>query len=958
MSKIRTSFFTVIYTILCFNIFNAQNPSYFILGQETLKNKDIYSIHETDDGRIFVATDQGLYRFVNNKMIILADAPKQKGKAVFNLKSDTTGAIYGYNLSGQVFTVIKNQLKVIYELPKRYLGSNLDIFIVDKEKIIIVSKAVVELSKNDLDSLWDSKILKVQDELLHAVKVNDQVEVYGSLEDSILIIDKFHIRKKFNDSNLRFQSRYRIPFYLDSSLYSTSILNRIGASSRTELFKYYQFNNSEIWRLDSKRGISLFYIKNGRPEIKEEFFEDLFVSTVFQNKNGTLFVGTFGKGLLVIPNTETKSYNVGPRSNFKSIAVSAEGKAYISDISTGISSLSQNNRTQLLRGNDLYKIPEQLFILPSFDNIIHEGHKELFYNDGRFYGAVKSVQLLKNNSILAATSIGIQCYSGKQEYPSYKWEYVGSQKNTVVLSDVKERCKSVFLDEKNNILYIASQSGLMLKRGDKELEELLIDDKPIIVNDFEWKDDILWCATQSNGILVYNKGRLIDRINLPNVSRSSYINKIIIRNDILYILHSNGFISYDIESGRWNYYGKRAGIPNNEIKDFEIGPNSIWFIGNTLLIKKPINSITNLKVAPKVSVDSIRLSGERIFPNNKNIFDYNKNLFEVYTSSYDPYFEDELRLKFKLVGLDNDWQEHKVNGLSPLKYNYLPPGDYKFILKSSLRGQENLLLNFDFQIAEVYYKRWWFYFMIISVIIGAMLFYFENDRKKQNRKTKILLKEQQLLQEASESELKALRSQMNPHFIFNSLNSIQNLVLKNNTERSYDYLVSFSKLVRSALIFSEAGRIKLNEEIEFLENYLKLEKLRFKDNFNYVINVPKTNELYIPSLFIQPFVENSIVHGLFHKTGSKELLIDLSISQNKLLCVIEDNGIGRKKSLEIKKRQLKKHDSFAVNALNRRIEILESQGYDNIGFSITDINRNDEIVGTKVSLTLPILDGK
>ncbi|QKX06944.1 histidine kinase [Aquimarina sp. TRL1] len=204
-------------------------------------------------------------------------------------------------------------------------------------------------------------------------------------------------------------------------------------------------------------------------------------------------------------------------------------------------------------------------------------------------------------------------------------------------------------------------------------------------------------------------------------------------------------------------------------------------------------------------------------------------------------------------------------------------------------------------------------------------------------------------------QLKSLRSQMNPHFIFNSLNSIQDLVLQQDTEASYDYIVLFAQLVRNTLHYSNESFISIEKEIEFLEVYLELEKLRFGELLSYDITfTQESQEVEIPSLLIQPFVENALIHGLFHKKGNKKLHVHFELT-TQLKCFITDNGVGRTKAKKIQKRQgAKTYTSFALEAIKKRLHLLQDQYGDTIGYTIIDLyDDKQQAIGTKVEVILP-----
>ena len=194
---------------------------------------------------------------------------------------------------------------------------------------------------------------------------------------------------------------------------------------------------------------------------------------------------------------------------------------------------------------------------------------------------------------------------------------------------------------------------------------------------------------------------------------------------------------------------------------------------------------------------------------------------------------------------------------------------------------------------------------------------------------------------------------MNPHFIFNSLNSIQDLVLKGDVDNSYTFITKFSNLVRRTLSYSEKDFIDFEQEIKLLELYLSLEKLRFKDELTFTIETNGIQDIQIPPMLIQPFLENALIHGLLHREGKKELSVYFKL-EGALICEITDNGVGRKRSAEIKERQKSQHESFSTQAIKKRFEILESHFQNELGVEYVDlIDDNGDALGTKVILKLP-----
>ncbi|MGB0838699.1 MAG: tetratricopeptide repeat-containing sensor histidine kinase [Chitinophagales bacterium] len=205
--------------------------------------------------------------------------------------------------------------------------------------------------------------------------------------------------------------------------------------------------------------------------------------------------------------------------------------------------------------------------------------------------------------------------------------------------------------------------------------------------------------------------------------------------------------------------------------------------------------------------------------------------------------------------------------------------------------------------------------------------------------------------------LEALRSKMNPHFIFNALTSIQNLILKEAHHEALIYISDFSTMVRKALDTSDKNYIPLQEELDFLKYYIELETLRFKTKFSYQINIGEqiaSNSTYVPSMLIQPYVENAIKHGLWHKKIDGKLSIDLALNNNNtLICTIEDNGIGREKARQFAKSRI--HQSKGMKITSQRLELLNTTLDQPVKVNIIDLHDKNQVAsGTKVVIIIPI----
>ena len=211
----------------------------------------------------------------------------------------------------------------------------------------------------------------------------------------------------------------------------------------------------------------------------------------------------------------------------------------------------------------------------------------------------------------------------------------------------------------------------------------------------------------------------------------------------------------------------------------------------------------------------------------------------------------------------------------------------------------------------------------------------------------------------ADMEMSALRAQMNPHFIFNCLNSIENFVIKNDTLRASTYLNDFARLIRLILQNSRSQYVPLVDEIESLELYLQMESLRFTHKFDYEFLVDENvdpRSIEIPPMLIQPYVENAIWHGLMHKNTTGRLDISLSRKNGTLQCVIEDNGIGRQKSMEINAaRRVKKKKSMGMSITEDRIKLLNELYNMNTEVKIEDLkNADGNSLGTRIEINIPV----
>ena len=259
-------------------------------------------------------------------------------------------------------------------------------------------------------------------------------------------------------------------------------------------------------------------------------------------------------------------------------------------------------------------------------------------------------------------------------------------------------------------------------------------------------------------------------------------------------------------------------------------------------------------------------------------------------------------------------------------------------------------------------KRWLTSGIILLAISIASFFGLVWMQRKYNAKKRLLQANEMALKHAEDEkkiallEMMSLRSQMNPHFIFNCLNSINRFVLRNDTEAASGYLTKFSKLMRMVLENSKQSLIPLEEEVKCLELYIQMEQFRCKNSFTYYIKYHDgvdTEEAMIPPLLLQPFVENAIWHGVNPKEGDGRIGIEFFQKEETLYCVIKDNGIGRKKASELKSQLSEHHKSMGLQITKERLAIMGEEQSNGSPVEIEDLyDENSNAVGTKVTIRI------
>lgn len=321
---------------------------------------------------------------------------------------------------------------------------------------------------------------------------------------------------------------------------------------------------------------------------------------------------------------------------------------------------------------------------------------------------------------------------------------------------------------------------------------------------------------------------------------------------------------------------------------------------------------------------------------------------------------EKVKYQWKLDGFEDEWSP--VSSKSDATYSNLSPGDYTFLVRAcnedGVWTPEPIAMSWT--ILKPFWATWWFRIAAGLVLVSLVLLAFNYRVRQVKRETMRERQQLKLERNLLELEQKALRLQMNPHFIFNALNSIQGLIVRKDEQTARFYLAKFSKLMRLILENSREALVPLEDEISSLDNYLALEKFSRNNAFDYHIDTDPdidTEMVMIPPMLIQPFLENAIIHGVGHLEEKGRIKLQFNLSGSSIVCDITDNGVGREKAAKINSQRDHHHKSTALTVIRERLELLgSSNGHK--ALEIQDLqNGTSEVNGTKVTLRIPVLEG-
>ena len=591
------------------------------------------------------------------------------------------------------------------------------------------------------------------------------------------------------------------------------------------------------------------------------------------------------------------------------------------------------------RVTSLKQIKDGTLMIGSDGLLIKKTLKAAFPNP-RIY-AIKSIDQLENGLLLVGT--------GRRTL------LVDAEK--LITLDTIWPYRTTSVCSYNNAYYIGTVNGLYIVTKDKRAR-YMGDVFPSLRQRISYfcksPDGNLWIGTYGAGILCMKNDQVINQITTQNGISSNICRTLFVNNNFLWAGTDKGLNKINISQTPYpvTIYCTTDGLPTDII-------NAVYVEGNTIYVGSPAGltffdetKVTNYSKC-NLRILDISVANKTQPLQHSYRLRYRENSLKISYAGISFKSGGNIWYRYRLKGLTNLWDS---TSQTVLEYPSLPPGSYEFeLIAVNKKGIVSNPVNISFIVETPFWQTLPFQVLIIVVAILItwilVAWRFSILRKEEQERSSVQ-------QKLNELEQMALRAQMNPHFIFNCLNSIQNFIITNDLEASNWYLSEFAHLIRQTLDNSEKGTISITNEIKYLKRYLELEMMRFGHSFSYNIEIVPDIDcdlVNIPTMILQPYIENSIRHGIRYKeNGGGHIDIKFQKSGEGFICIIQDNGIGRKKSSEYKSQMHVEYQSKGMSLTAERINILNRQLIDPITIEITDLtDAQDQALGTRITIHFP-----
>jgi len=627
------------------------------------------------------------------------------------------------------------------------------------------------------------------------------------------------------------------------------------------------------------------------------------VSDILKSKDGTFWVATFN-GLFQFDKKTNKVTSYMHRIG--------DSNSLSDDQTTAIAEDKNGNLWIGTYGGGLDKFDPKT---KSFTHFLHKISDTTSINDDLIWG----IYIDKQQKIWILTDRGLSIYNEDAKKSS---DYRDNEKNQNTLTG---NSVNGMLEDSKGIYWIITDKGL--NRFDLQKKQFTLYGSEEGLND----DNILAFTADDHGIL--------------------------------WMCTPGGISSFNPRTKNFINYDEQNGLPKGMNGPMiRLNNGDIMAGGSGLMLKFDPSQFKISSTPPHVYITQMSVSGSPLSfqkpleQSGTIVLHYPQNSFACSFSAPDFFNGRAVKYAYRLTGVDADWVQSGSRNF--LSYSNLGAGKYVLHIKAAnsdgVWNEKGIELKIT--VLPPFWKTAWFQIgllLLLALCIYSLFIYrVRSIRKKEALKTAIN-------KQMADMRLKVLRTRINPHFMFNALNSIQECIFTQKTDTASKYLSKFSRLLRLILEQSENTFITISEEIEILKLYLELESLRFDDGFTYRIQEKniESDLLEIPPMLIQPFVENGLWHGLRHKDGLKELFINFSSDDQHIFVIIEDNGIGRGAAKSFNHNSDVKKQSLGIKISEEQLQMVSSLSEQKSDIKIEDLfSVTGAPAGTRVTLTIPILE--
>ncbi|TVZ52466.1 histidine kinase [Dokdonia sp. Hel_I_53] len=964
----------------------SQEPvSIHLTEKDGLPDIEFYDVLEDKKGFIWLAADRGLFRYDGRDFLQYTNSEK-RGLSVFGLNEDDEGRIWCVNISGQIFYSEGNKLKTFIDLRSELKGNLPNIKVVNNHLLVFGKKNIYSINittkqiklqyNNGLDTgpvgepsrygenylfVGDKKIISL-DKTFQQRVISDISDLYNTTRGQKFQLDNVPQVLIFNKDTLlshKLINGHAI-FKLKDGAIVKKAMKGFEILTGLSVLKFVVHKNHLIFC--TNKGV-YFFEKSKDYRFVKSFLTSETISDVIVDKDDNYWFTSLRNGVYVITNIHVSIFHNGKNSKNLS-ALEKLGNDQIVFGTTngkmGVYNFSNNSLqlTKLLTEANVSSIkvnPYRDILYVSQDNIaqvINLKTNEILTTKG--FANAKDIELQNKDDILITSYFGTGLVENAHK-PS-------TLENRKIISS--NRGYSSYKSKNGKDFYVSHVDDLT--RYDQDFQPFPIRFKNqsiFAISITEDDEGAIWVSTFKNGIYKIFNGIAVDNYTTDDGLLSNQVSEVFSDGDNLWLVSNNAIQAFNTKSKTFKSLDKRDGIPSFKIKGIEKIGEQIIFASNSGLFGIHRSKVFKTVRPPHIYFSNVKIQDRDTIIKNLYTLPYDKNnlSFTVNTNSFQ---EDQNSIFEYKLNSNKNWKLLN-EGENTISFNALESGNYELQVRPKNFGYVTFpnAASIAFTIESPFWKRWWFLSLCILVTVITAGLVFQQLLLKKERKQEEKLELANLQNDLVHLELENLRSQMNPHFIFNALNSIQEYIILNQKDLASDYLGKFSDLIRGYLDNSSQDRILLIDEINGLETYLELERMRFEEDFSYRFSFDRQsreNDYEIPTMLLQPYIENALKHGLLHKRGEKILIISGNIinyrtDREALQVSIEDNGVGRnyKKSAHYNS---KRHKPFATRATEKRLQLMRKRTAALIGVSYKDLMDSEgNAIGTCVVITIPLV---